>query len=36
MKLSYAESEETAVTVALTTIVTALAINSAPRGSSLP
>jgi hypothetical protein len=36
MKLRYAESDETAVTVALTTIVTALAMNWANKGSYLP
>jgi hypothetical protein len=35
MKLRYAESDETAVTVAITTIVTALAMNWAQRGSYL-
>lgn len=36
MKLRYPESEETGVTVALTTIVTALAMNFVHRGTYLP
>ena len=36
MRLKYAESDETAVTVAITTIVTALAMNYVHRGSYIP
>ena len=36
MRLKYAEADETSVTVAITTIVTALAMNYVHRGTYLP
>ena len=36
MRLKYAEADETSVTVAVTTIVTALAMNYVHRGNYLP